>query len=255
MASHFQENDMRIYSPLAATASALILVGCASWVSVKPVAGNPKVKGLRYSLATPYLLMKPNADGTLTFEWLYLPDASKQYAITKYSILATSSLQISLEHGILTKLVGKPDSSAVATTAMTQAGTVLAAGETASKKASEAKETAAKTESEKLKTAVAAAETSQRTAELAFEKAVAKRAFLKEQNPPDEKLVAEAELALKLAEIDLKGAEKELARVKGLLAASGSTDGGANTPSTNSEHGQLRPLLFRVIQASNGAVS
>ncbi|HEY6123974.1 MAG TPA: hypothetical protein VIV63_04935 [Steroidobacteraceae bacterium] len=244
---------MRLKISITMLVATFALAGCASWVSVEKVTNdNPKVKGLRYSLSTPYLLMTPKADGTVTYEWLHLPDMSKQYAITKHSMLSTSTLEITLEHGLLKKIVGKHDSTAVATAALGQAGTILAADETAKKTAADAQKTAAKAETEKLKTAVATAQAAQRAADLDFKKAQAKRDFLNDQKPVDDKALADAELEVKMAQIDLNAAEADLARANASLAATGSTNGGANTDDKAQQF--LRPLLFRVVQKDGGAV-
>jgi hypothetical protein len=142
------------------------MAGCATWVTVEQVTEQNDAKGLRYSLAAPYLLMKPANDGTMTYEWLMLPDESRTYAIETHSVLSTRSLEAKIEHALLTKVVAKPDASALPSELLTQAGVVLEAEKKAEAKEAEAEATKAKTESAALKTALQAAQANERTTKL-----------------------------------------------------------------------------------------
>jgi hypothetical protein len=230
----------------------LSLGGCASWVTVEKASTTSS--GLRYSLTSTYLLMKPASDGTVIYEWLSLPDRSKEYAVKTRSLFSTYTMDVELEHGILKKVTAKPDSSAVATSALGQAATVLQAQETAEAKTAEAQSTAASAAIDSLKTELATAEATERKAKVEYDKAAMTEKLYKPPSDvtPQERLAAA--VATKLAEIDLSSATAEVARLKALLAATP----GARVPGARKFAGDppakaWGPLLFRVVQ-TNGAV-
>lgn len=226
----------KLLLPVSLAASCLGLTACASWVTAAKVTDqNPKVKGFRYSLAAPYLLVTPTPDGTVTYQWLSLPDTSRQYAVQAHSFLALHTTQLTLEHSILTKMVAKPDSSAVASDALTQAGSVFEAKAKASAKKKEDAAAADKAALDKLKDALATAETNERATRLALAKAQGKDELLRAQKPPDKEQVFQADMELNNAQLDQQAAEDEVARIKKLMSGNaGITTSGSNADAGNS---------------------
>ena len=229
---------------------ATLFSGCTSWVTVTSVKEHPKAKGFRYSLATPYLLVAPANDGTMSYEWLSLPDTSRQYAIRVHSLLATNTTDLTLDHSILTKLAGKSDSAALATEVLAQAGSASEAKAKAKLKEQQDAKTADKAAQDKLQQSLDSAESAERTSDVALQKAQAKVDLLQSQKAPDADKLLEAQTNLKLAQIDHDAAQKDVDRINGLISVSngsGSTSS-ANTGTPPEQAKAWGPLLFRVVQ-------
>lgn len=233
-----------------------LATGCASWVTVKSTKEFPTAKGFRYSLTAPYLLVAPADDGSLTYQWLSLPDTSKQYAVETHSLLATHTTELTINHAILDKIVANSDSSAVAVEALNQAGAVFEAKRKGALKEKSDAKTAAKDADRKLKELLATAEAAERTTSVDLQKAQAKADLLRGQSPQDKGMVFEAETNLKIAQIDHDAALNEVNRIKGLKASANlganSRNDGANTGTGETRPQAWGPVLFRVVQTSSG---
>ena len=111
-------------------ALAATLAGCTTWVDVQNVTSHPKARGIRYSLPSTYLLVQPQADGTATYTWVYLPDLDKTYAISQHAILSKFTLDVTLANGLLGKVNSQGDSTALPAKLLDAAQTAYAAKET-----------------------------------------------------------------------------------------------------------------------------
>src|ERR1700743_737459 len=94
----------------------LLLAGCSSNLDVKKVdIDHPEAAvGVTYYLPKPFLVASPQADGTVNFDVIYLPDKSHEYAIQPSSSLSAHTFQISRdEKGFLNSVEYKADTSMV----------------------------------------------------------------------------------------------------------------------------------------------
>jgi hypothetical protein len=128
---------MRIKT-LALFALLLFATSCVTKINVKPATST--AIGTRYSLPKPLLKVTPQADGTAKFEWVYIPDDDRTYAIATANYFAKQKTTIELEtNGLLKKVSWAPVSSDVAAQLITNATEVtkarLTAIETAQKEA------------------------------------------------------------------------------------------------------------------------
>jgi hypothetical protein len=109
--------------PIALTVACIS--GCVSSVTVKPGASDD---GISYSLPQTYLLVSPAADGTVTYQWLYLPDERRQYNIQSSTVLAKYTLDVQLENGLLKQVGGQQDSTGVSSQLLKSVATIASAG-------------------------------------------------------------------------------------------------------------------------------
>lgn len=138
---------MNIKSTLALSALLLSVAGCVTKINVKPA--TPKAFGTRYSLPKPLLKVTPQPDGTAKFEWIYVPDDERTYAIATSSYFAKQKTTIEVDgSGLLKKVSWAPMSSDVAAQLISNAADVtkarLTALETAQKEAQKKADDAAK---------------------------------------------------------------------------------------------------------------
>ena len=120
-------------------ACATLLSACAS-VTVSPVKDASTV-GLRYWLPQPYLLMTPQADGSATYQWLYLPDSSQEYAVVMSSYFSTFKIDVQRDNGLLKSVALNMDSSAIAAKVESDVASVQAARKQADLTAQQAQRT------------------------------------------------------------------------------------------------------------------
>jgi hypothetical protein len=78
-------------------------------------ADNDKsVKGVRYYLPKPYLLVMPQADGAIAVDVIYLPDKSRSYAVDPSSHWSSYTFQVARdEKGLLNAIEFKASTTAV----------------------------------------------------------------------------------------------------------------------------------------------
>lgn len=121
----------------------LSTTGCLTELDVKKVSTQePNPNGFYYSLAIPFLVVKPNGDGTMEVEVEYLPDPEHQYAVSGWSFLGAHDLTVEVDdQGILKKIVWNADDSAVAAGLAESAGNIGAAKITADGEDKKAQET------------------------------------------------------------------------------------------------------------------
>jgi hypothetical protein len=90
-------------------------------------AGSKPINGLHFWLPQPYLLVTPTADGSETFQWLYLQDYDREYVVNFSSKFASLNLDVQTQNGILKSVGVKADSSALASKTVADAVNVAAA--------------------------------------------------------------------------------------------------------------------------------
>lgn len=142
----------------------LALPGCTTMTTRKVTQENDRqVKGVRYALPSPHLLVtpSPDGDGTFTVEPVFLPDESQTYAIDAMSIASTHTVDIKIDaNGLLDSVTFNQDSTAVVADSVKAASGVAKDELGRIKKAEEAESEAAKTKvnaaNEAIKTARAA---------------------------------------------------------------------------------------------------
>jgi hypothetical protein len=206
--------------------------GCTTWVDVKKVAPGSHEKGLRYSLPATFLLVQPQADGSASYSWVYLPDSDATYAINQHAFLAKFTLDVTLVNGLLGKVNAQSDNTAVAAKLFDAAQSTYAAKE-------QAIGTQRKADAATLATAKAAVA----TAQLAYNQAQLESAAINAANSNYTDAQKQA-AALKLIDTQaaLTQAQTSLAALLGSAAA--------DLPAQQ----QWGPVLFRVIQDSAGGV-
>jgi hypothetical protein len=111
---------------VVASLLSLLVSGCISYTSVQKDPDG-KRPGIRYALPRPYLLVTPNPDLTVTYQWLYLPDRSNQYVVTSWSFLAKYDLDVQVENGLLTSVGSKQDTGGVASQLISTLASIEAA--------------------------------------------------------------------------------------------------------------------------------
>jgi hypothetical protein len=112
-------------TPLIALA-ALVVTGCSTVVTARPVTSTSTPAGVRYSLPKPVLHVTPSADGSVSVDVLFLPDPAKTYAIDSFTFLAAHSLDVMVSKGLLQKVGAISDTTVVAADLVRAAGTVRA---------------------------------------------------------------------------------------------------------------------------------
>ena len=229
---------MRLSGTISILSAALTLTGCISSVTVKQIARNDvTTRGLRYSLPATFLLVQPQADGTATYNWVYLPDPDKTYVIQKTSFLAKFTLDVATSNGLLTSVEAQGDSTGVAAKLFDAAQSVYSA-----KVGADAK--AARTDP----ASIASAKAALAAAKLSDDQAHAEQAIVNADSnaSTSDKRAA----AIKVADADLALSQAQAT----VTAADASFDiAGANATPRGLTR-QYGPILFRVVQ-EDGHVS
>lgn len=242
----------------------LSVQGCATWVDVEkfnqPVTDpkNPSEvpaatqKGFRYSMPEPYLLVKPKADGTATYDWVFLPDRNNEYVVSPQSFLATYKMTIATENGFLTSASFDGTANEVASKLASVVGDVNAANKTAEATAQKAVEQAGKTKATADETAfntkLAAAQKAVADAEVTQTSAATELNFYESgagKSAKDEVKLA-ALLAKQKADAMLTLMRSRLQDV--LASSSGAKDDGGAQQGVGKAMG---PVLFRLVQTAN----
>lgn len=207
---------------------AALLGGCTTWVDVQNVAKHPKAHGIRYSLPATFLLVQPQADGTASYSWIYLPDSDLTYAIDQHAVLSKFTLDVTLANGLLGKVNAQSDDTAVPAKFMDAAQASYAARVTAA--------TNAKKDLTTAHTALIAAQLAQIQAQQEYNAITAAGSGFTD----DEKRQAQLKL------IDANAALQQAQTTYSALPGAGAAD----LPPGQSQWG---PILFRVDQ-SGGTV-
>lgn len=242
----------------------LSVQGCVTWVDVEkfnqpsPDPKNPGVvpsstqKGFRYSMPEPYLLVMPKADGTTTYEWVFLPDRNNEYVVAPKSLFATYKMTIATENGFLTSASFDGTANEVASKLASTVADVNAAKKTSESTAQKAIEQAAKTEAAADEAAfnakLAAAQKAVADAEATQTSVEAELKFYESdagKGAKDEVKQA-AQLAKMKADATLALMKKRLNEVD--ASSSGAKDARAAEPGIKNAMG---PVLFRLVQTAN----
>ena len=219
------KNFVRITCSLTLCAA---LASCLSVVSTRKVTGDSHAKGFRYKLPQPYILATPQADGSIKYEELTLPDDDQEYAIHSFAIGANYKLDASAPKGMLASVSTTMETSALAKQLVdSNAGIASTYIDEAGKRrvASDAKE--------------AAAETSVEAKELALKLAQEELNRLPATATPETR--AAAELKVAKAQIELDFARRQYRAVVG----ANKTAGGDLVPG---------PVLYKVIDKGDQGV-
>jgi hypothetical protein len=232
---------MRRLLVLGLVATTLALGGCITTVDVKKLSVDPtaaaKTRGLRYSLPATYLLVQPQADGTATYNWVYLPDPANSYVVNKKSLLAKFTLDVATTNGILSSVEAAGDATAVAAKLLDSTQAVYAAREAAAAKVSTA-----------ATTAQASAKTSLSAATLAVAQAQSERDITNAD-------ASASTTDKRAAQIKLANAQLALTQATTAANALGVTSADLVTPpKTTKAPGtrQYGPMLFRVVLDGDG---
>jgi len=215
--------------------TALLLAACTTWVDVKPYTG--KEEGYRYSLPAPFLLVQPQPDGTATYTWIYLPDKSKTFAIEQHSFISKFTLDVTLQNGLLTSVKSKIDETGVAAKVADVGQSVYAA-----------KQTALENKNKASATALAAAKTAVANAKLTDDQAKAEEAEIDKSPGVTPAQMLAARLKVVDADLALKQAQGELAKLQPGVGGGGAGDVPGATAAGQQQWG---PMLFRVVQTGN----
>lgn len=107
----------------------LLCAGCMTTVKTTKVTNrnDMKVKGVRYSLPQPVIVVKPDVvkGGKPAVSVDYWPDESRTYAIHSTSYFSSNDLQVQVAEGLLTKVVFKPKAGTVPGKAAEVAGKLV----------------------------------------------------------------------------------------------------------------------------------
>jgi hypothetical protein len=227
------------------------LAGCITRIDVRPAA--PDVEGTRYALPKPLLMANPQADGTMAFSWIYVPDDDHTYAIATSSVLAKHKTTIDLENGLLKKISWAPDSTAVAAQVASSAAEVAKARLTAI----DAERKAEQTKADAKVTAIQTARDDMRTAETNVAKIQAEIEALKETHQDDK--IPEAQVRLAIAKAELEAKKKKLddltsGRTGSSVGGAGNVAEGGTSPSTPPPLKTMQfkqapgPVFFEVVE-------
>ena len=202
-----------------------LLSGCSSTLTVTPVPVDKpsSAKGVIYYLPKPFLIATPQADGTVNFDVIYMPDKSHEYAIQPSSSLSAYTFQISRdEKGLLNQVEYKADTSLVGQQLASSAG--AAATQWYNVDASQLAANQAQ---------INAAQTALDSANSAAQAASAALAADQANQPTNLTVIAADQNALAQAQAKLPTAEQALQRAKTSSQAAATT-ASAGTPGTQS---------------------
>src|ERR1017187_6219018 len=86
-----------LQAALCGMSLAVFAAGCCSSLTVTkvPVGADGQIEGVHYYLPKPFIVATPQADGTVNFDIIYLPDKSHEDAVQPVSTLSAYTFQIS----------------------------------------------------------------------------------------------------------------------------------------------------------------
>jgi len=158
------KNHMTLIRTLGGLASAVLVSGCVSTVTVKPVA-DATASGIRYHLPQVFIRLTPSADGNIVVEKLFLPDPQQEYVITASSYLGNYTIDVNRsESGMLETVSFNSDGTAIAKQFLTSQAAVRAAEIDTQVAKNKAAATDAKAAADKVKTALEATDKARKDA-------------------------------------------------------------------------------------------
>jgi methionine-rich copper-binding protein CopC len=193
------------FTAVSFVALAFLASGCAH-LDVKQVtkSNQDSVEGVRIYLPKPFLVATPQADGTVNFDFVFLPDKSQEYAIQPSEGLASYTFQVSRdEKELLTQVEYKADTTLVGQQLLASAG----AGAAQTYNMQAAQSAAAQTQ---VNTAQAALDTANQAAQAAAAALASDQA----NQPTNYTLIANDQSALAQAQAKLPVAQAALQRAK-----------------------------------------
>jgi hypothetical protein len=215
---------------IVSVAIAILTADCTfvTVTKVTPETDTPSTPGQRFSLPRPYIQVTPQADGSIVADVVYLPDPNRTYAITSSSYLASDTLEVTTDGGVIKTINWTGDSSAVVAQGLTSAGNVESAILAAEQK---------KNTEQQAK--VDAASKAVDDARLALSQAQGDLAILIENNATPDAIVKQR-IAVNDAVLKLQAAEGSLGKLKGGLVTK--ADPAGDTPKEKT----FGPILFAV---------
>lgn len=215
-----------------------IASGCMSQVSVTKVtpANRDTVRGQRYFLPQPFLLVSPNDVGGASVEVIHLADPQREYAVETSSFLSKYAFEMKTENGLLKSVNWKPDDTSIPAQFIDSAGNIAKAryeAESASKEKEAEKAEKATEKNSKSQDAAAAAA-------VEYEAAKAEAEFLRERKAANAASVLDTDLA-KAEAAEAKAQAKWLALLE---IANGSNAFDAPAASIPEKWG---PVLYRIV--------
>ncbi len=184
-------------------------------------------------------MVQPQADGSATYNWAYLPDPDNTYSIQQHAYLSKFTLDATLANGLLAKVNDQSDSSGLASKLLDAAQSTYAAKQ-------QAMATQAKTDTATLSSAKTAAT----AAALSLQQAQEEMDILN----ADKDATAPQKLAAKLKVADAKLAAAQTQKAVDDLQAQ--KDQGVQQQSVQqlAAAGQTQwgPIMFRLVQDNNG---
>lgn len=99
------------------------LVGCAGVSAVEiddavPGRRDSDVRGIRYYLPAPHILVYSNGPGRLTAQLYYLPDTTRVMSVDPYSVLAANNSELKFQNGMLVSGSSVADSTVIPAAAL-----------------------------------------------------------------------------------------------------------------------------------------
>lgn len=225
----------RAWEFMALAALTGALASCASLTVTQVTPTNDAtVKGVRYFLPKPFIVIAPQADGTVSATVVYLPDKDREYAIESNSTLSSYAFQASTDpEGLLTGVQYNTNTA----TLPAQAAASTGAGIAAALNYQAAEATAIQTQVNTAQAGVVAAQS-------AYSAAVAALTSDQEANAAtpgtvsaasiqaDESLVAQKQAALQVAQAALKSTQSTPQAIAGTAAAGTPVAATAAAPGT-----------------------
>lgn len=188
----------------------MISAGCTS-ITVTKVDPQKNIgsreSGQRFSLPRPYIQVTPQTDGSITADIIYLPDPDHTYAIDSWAFIASNSLEVAVDGGIIKSVNWTGDSSAALQAAVTSAGNVASGIIQAEQK----KETDQHAKEETAAKAVS-------DAQLALDQAHAQLAIVLSTPNASANDVLKAKYAVSDGALKLQALKNALAKIRGGLA-------------------------------------
>ncbi len=215
--------------------AALALSGCATYVKSIPDAKGSG-PGIRYSLPAPFLMVTPKPDGSLEVTTVNLPDPDATYTLETKSLVSSYALDVQIEHQMLKSISMNPKSDLVAAATVDSLGAYRKAQIEAREKA----EDAAKKQDADDQKALA-------DATLAVELADDKVAQLTALGAAADKTL-DAKLAASEAKIKLKALERAQDSARGRMTSADAPD------SSRAGAGPVAAgaMLFRIVPEGKG---
>jgi hypothetical protein len=238
-------------------ATAILLCDSCTTVKVVKAPYASSVKGVRYSLGKPYILVTPSSkgDGSYTVEVIYLPDQNQTYAVQTSTFLAKNVMEVSVdESGILKKIDWSTSSDATVAEGTKALGEIAKAqfernktlNEEAVKEA-EAKKKAAEDAVTALEEAIEQKKIDRKIAQqdVATLEATYTGA---ERTPEIKEKIRQARLAVGRIDEEIKVLLARLTTAKGTAA---SLSASFNDPGAGEEEKAWGPVLFEIEETYN----